>query len=95
MARNKKIIQETKKKKKTDFIYYLMIIILILVAGALYVYSKLDLINQRNWITQRLEKTKFPKKPRRHLRDIRPLHVLVWTIVSRVFTSPATVMLFC
>ena len=47
---------------------------------------------QRNWIIQRLEKMRFPKKLRKHLKDILLLHVLVWTTVNRVFTSPVTVM---
>ena len=41
---------------------------------------------------QIVEKMRFPKKLRKHLKDILPLHVLVWTTVNRVFTSPATVM---
>lgn len=91
MARNKKNSKRQRRKRKL-ILFIIEIIILILVAGALFVYSKLDLTNQRNWMIQRLEKMRFPKKLRKHLKDILLLHVLVWTTVNRVFTSPVTVM---
>ena len=89
MARTKKNSKRQRRKRKL-ILFIIEIIILMMFAGGLFVYSKLDLI--RNWIIQRLEKMRFPKKLRKHLKDILLLHVLVWTTVNRVFTSPVTVM---
>ena len=91
MARTKKNSKRQRRKRKL-ILFIIEIIILILVAGALFVYSKLDLIKSKKLDNTKVEKMRFPKKLRKHLKDILLLHVLVWTTVNRVFTSPVTVM---
>ena len=46
MAKGKKISKKQRRKRKL-ILFIVEIIILIIVAGALYVYSKLNLINRK------------------------------------------------
>lgn len=60
MARNKKNSKRQRRKRKL-ILFIIEIIILILVAGALFVYSKLDLIKSKKLMIQRLEKMRFQR----------------------------------
>ena len=87
MARGKKVSKRQRRKRKL-ILFIVEIIILIIVAGALYVYSKLNLLNKKE-----LDQSKVGKKQSRHLRGIRRSRYLVWITVSRVYMIQVTVML--
>ena len=82
MARTKKNSKRQRRKRKL-ILFIIEIIILILVAGALFVYSKLDLIKSKKLDNTKVGKNEVSEETQK---------TVVWTTVNRVFTSPATVM---
>ena len=78
-------ISKKQRRKRKLILFIVEIIILIIVAGALYVYSKLNLINRKELDQPKLEKMRFQKKHSRRLMEIRPSRCLVWiTVIRRI-----------
>ena len=91
MAKGKKISKKQRRKRKL-ILFIVEIIILIIVAGALYVYSKLNLFNRKELDQSKVGKNEVSKESRR-LKEIRPSRCLVWITVIRAYMIPVTVML--
>ena len=80
MARNKKNSKRQRRKRKL-ILFIIEIIILILVAGALFVYSKLDLIKSKKLDDTKVGKNEVSEETQKTFEG--------YTTICLLYTSPS------
>lgn len=84
MAKGKKISKKQRRKRKL-ILFIVEIIILIIVAGALYVYSKLNLFNRKELDQSKVGKNEVSKETQQTFEGNTTIALFVWITVIRAY----------